>query len=209
MAMDRATGAVRWQVHMPDAVLGAVAAVGDKLICPVRNGQVMALSASDGKVIWQSNVSGNCPVLAGVAATPQWVYAVSRDGCLAVMGMADGRVIERHSLNDEAEPGKMQLTLSSPTIAGGRLFVGSETGGLRCYVGKTATSAPATQPAGSAGQSQRWETSQFQQRTPASRAASPALHRTGPDAVQSSIGNRQSSMGEREGSGLRLDPSKD
>ena len=37
--------------------------------------------------------------------------------------------------NHESKPGELGLTFSSPLVSGGRVFVGSETGGLRCYVG--------------------------------------------------------------------------
>ena len=135
VALDRRTGKVRWQKAMADAVLGAVAAGGGKLICPVRNGEVVALDARDGKVLWRRRVSGRAPVLAGPAFAGRYVYAVSRDGYLAVIDGRDGKLVEKHYLNDEARPGELGLTLSSPTIAGGLVLVGSETGGLRCYVG--------------------------------------------------------------------------
>ena len=136
IALDRRTGKVRWRTDMPDAVLGAIAASGGKLICPVRNGEVVALSAADGAVLWRRQVSGGEPVLAACAFAGPAVYAVSRDGCLAVLRAADGKVLERHALNVAGKPGEMGLSLSSPTVVGGRLFVGSETGGLRCFVGR-------------------------------------------------------------------------
>ncbi|MCY2954163.1 MAG: Pyrrolo-quinoline quinone, partial [Planctomycetota bacterium] len=64
-----------------------------------------------------------------------YVYAVSRDGYLALLDVNDGRVVERHALNDPANPGQDGLSLSSPMVAGGCVFVGSETGGLRCFIG--------------------------------------------------------------------------
>jgi outer membrane protein assembly factor BamB len=63
---------------------------------------------------------------------------VTQDGYLGVLDAADGKVLERHNLNGKGKPGEMGLTLSSPFIVGGRLYVGSETGGLRCFVGREA-----------------------------------------------------------------------
>jgi len=140
VALDRLTGKVRWRRRMADAVLGAVAAGDATLICPVRNGEVTALDARDGEPLWRRRVSGTAPILAGPALAGRYVYAVSRDGYLAVLDARDGKLIEKHHLNDEAKPGEQGLTISSPTVADGRVFVGSETGGLRCYVGgRTAT----------------------------------------------------------------------
>lgn len=135
IAFNRHTGAKLWGTQMPDAVLGAVAAGGGKVICPVRNGEVAALDLGDGKVIWRQRVNGNSPVLAGPAFTGRLVYAVSRDGTLAVIDAREGKVLERHYINNPARPGEMGLSLSSPIVAGGRLYVGSETGGLWCMVG--------------------------------------------------------------------------
>ena len=134
-ALDAKTGEVKWRTPMKDAVLGAVAYRDGKLICPVRTGEVVALNAEDGTEIWRQAVSGKSPVLAGPAFAGGYVYAVSRDGYLAVLDVNDGRVVERHGLNDPANPGQDGLSLSSPMVAGGCVFVGSETGGLRCFIG--------------------------------------------------------------------------
>jgi len=136
IAFNRHTGARLWDTQMPDAILGAVAAGQGKVICPVRNGEVVALDLGDGKVIWRQRVNGDSPVLAGPALAGDVVYAVSCDGTLAVIDAREGKLLEKtHYINDPARPGEMRLSVSAPIIAGGRLYVGSETGGLRCMVG--------------------------------------------------------------------------
>ena len=134
VALERATGKVRWQREFPDAVLGAIAARDGKLICPVRTGEVAALDLADGHILWRTAVSGKAPVLAGCAFTGKLVYAVSDDGWLAVIDAGDGRILNKTYLNDEKTPGTGK-SLSGPQISEGRLIVGSETGGLRCFVG--------------------------------------------------------------------------
>ena len=118
---------------MPDAILGAAAVAGEKVICPVRNGEVIALRLADGKVLWRCRVNDNSPILAGPALAGAMVYAVSRDGYLAVIDALYGRAIEKHFLDDRSNPGEMGLSVSSPVVAGGWVYVGSETGGLRCF----------------------------------------------------------------------------
>jgi hypothetical protein len=44
---------------------------------------------------------------------------------------------EKVYLNAPERPGEQGLSISSPLVAHGRLFIGSETGGLRCYRGGT------------------------------------------------------------------------
>jgi len=136
IALDKTTGAVHWQTTVPDAVLGPIAVVGTVAIVPVRNGEVIAIDlAAQGKVLWRASINKKAPVLAGVAFTGTLVYAVSNDGYLVVLDATNGKALERIYLNAKGKPGELGLSVSSPLVVDGRLFVGSETGGLRCFVG--------------------------------------------------------------------------
>ncbi len=134
LAFDPGTGHIRWQTELPDAVLGSLAIFEGMVFCPVRDGTVVALDASSGARIWSQKIS-HAPVLAGTASSGDCVYAVSSDGFLVVLDSKTGRPLEKHSLNDENNPGRRNLCLSAPLLRNGRLFVGSETGGLRCFAG--------------------------------------------------------------------------
>jgi outer membrane protein assembly factor BamB len=136
LALDRATGEVRWTVALPDAVLGPIAVRGSLAICPVRNGEVVALDlAKNGAVVWRQRIAGNSPILGGPAVTEELVYAVSADGYLGVLALADGALLEKHYLNAKSRPGSLGMALSAPFVSGGHVFVGSETGGLRAFAG--------------------------------------------------------------------------
>jgi outer membrane protein assembly factor BamB len=134
MALDRQTGKIIWQTSLDDAVLGAIAFQDGTLICPVRNGEVVALAVGDGHLLWRTRVSGNAPVLTGCAVTKDRAYAVSSDGCLAALATGDGKVLEKVYLNDQSQPGT-GLSLSPPQVMDDRIIAGSETGGLRCLQG--------------------------------------------------------------------------
>ena len=139
LALDRETGNVRWAVPMPDAVLGTIAVRDGIAICPVRNGEVVSLDLkSNGKELWRQRISERSPVLSGPAFTGTHVYATTCDGYLSVLDAATGKVLERVYINHESKPGELGLTFSSPLVSGGRVLVGSETGGLRCYAGSEA-----------------------------------------------------------------------
>ncbi len=135
LALDRKTGDIRWQANLPDAVLGTVAARGEKIICPVRDGRVLCLDSHDGHAVWQVSISGKAAVLSGCALAGSLAYATSRDGYLGVIDTDSGKLVDRVQLNADGTPGQHGLCLSSPTIVGGCVFVGSETGGLRCFAG--------------------------------------------------------------------------
>ncbi|WP_201766816.1 PQQ-binding-like beta-propeller repeat protein [Rhodopirellula sp. SWK7] len=132
MALRAETGEVVWQSEMPDAVLGAVAA-GRYLVCGVANGEVMALDPDGGQSVWSARISGVAPVLAAPSVTDQEVFAVSQDGYLARFDLESGEKLEHLYINSEEKPGSQGLSISSPIVADGRLYVGSETGGLRAY----------------------------------------------------------------------------
>lgn len=134
LALDRTTGQIRWKTELPDAVLGNLVIVDGKVFCPVRDGTVVALDLENGERIWQQQIS-NAPVLAGITTAGDAVYAVSSDGFLVLLDSKTGRLLEKHSLHDEANPGRQNLSVSAPVLGNGRLFVGSETGGLRCFAG--------------------------------------------------------------------------
>lgn len=134
VAIDKKTGSIRWQTPFDDAVLGAVAFRDGVLICPSRTGEVVALAAENGKVLWRARPSGKAPVLAGTAFTEKRVYAVSSDGYLAALDAKEGKLLEKIYLNDQGKAGT-GLTVCPPQVAGGRVIVGSETGGLRCLAG--------------------------------------------------------------------------
>jgi len=137
IALDKKTGAKRWEVKLPDAVLGPIAVKGLVGIVACRNGEVVAIDlAQQGKELWRARLNKTAPALAGPAFTGDTVYAVSNDGYLLVLDAKDGKQLERIYLNAKGKPGELGLSISSPIVVDGRLLVGGETGGLRCFVGK-------------------------------------------------------------------------
>ncbi len=138
MALDQKTGEVRWKTPLPDTVLASIAVKDGKAIIPVRNGEVMALDAKSGKVLWrqeklEDRISGNSPILSGPAFSDGAIFAVSSNGYLAVIDPSNGAIVEKHYLNAPDRPGELGLCSSSPFVARGTLFIGTETGGLRAY----------------------------------------------------------------------------
>jgi outer membrane protein assembly factor BamB len=139
IALDRKMGRILWQVTMEDSVLGAIACRdegggGGMALCPCRTGEVIALSLRDGQELWRTRVSGSSPVIGGCGFTDQRAYAVSADGYLAAMDPKTGKILEKVFLNDPAKPGS-GLTASGPVVSGGRIYIGTETGGFRCFGG--------------------------------------------------------------------------
>lgn len=135
MAISKSDGTMKWNAKLPDSVLGALATDGDIVICPVANGEVHGLDAETGEARWSVSANGRSPVLAGSALADDSVYVVSKDGYLIRLAVTDGAILEKHYINNPQRPGAQGLCISSPTVATGRIYVGTETGGLRCYIG--------------------------------------------------------------------------
>jgi len=120
-----------------NSVLGAIAARDGKAVCAVLDGEVVAIDTeADGKVLWRKKVRERSLLKAGPALTKTHVYLLTHDGYLCVLDAADGELVEQHYVNAPDKPPEMGLSTSSPFIAGGKVFVGSETGGLRCFRGE-------------------------------------------------------------------------
>jgi outer membrane protein assembly factor BamB len=139
LALDRKTGKIQWQTDAqttPASVLSPVAVRGNVAVAGVGNGEVVALDlAQQGKLLWRSKVSDAAAVNAGPAITDTHVYALSADGWLGVYDRKTGEQLERHFVNNPAKPGELGMSVSGPVIAGGRVYVGSESGGIRAYEG--------------------------------------------------------------------------
>ncbi len=141
IALDQATGAEVWRAQMPDAVLGPIAVVGDVAIAPVRNGDLVALDlTAKGAVLWRLDDPkqrlSKKGILAGPAFTGDLVYALSQDGYLGIFDGKTGQQRERLYVNDKARPGELGLTVGSPFVAGGKVYLACETGGIVCLSGK-------------------------------------------------------------------------
>ncbi len=136
IALDKATGKVRWETTIGDSGLGAISWKDGVLICGSRTGEVLALDPKDGAVLWRKNVGGKAPIVAGPAFTGKTVYISAGNGTFLVLDAENGgEVLGTHFLNDPAKVGELGLTASTPVVAGGDVYVGSETGGLIRFTG--------------------------------------------------------------------------
>ncbi|MBT3199838.1 MAG: PQQ-binding-like beta-propeller repeat protein [Phycisphaerales bacterium] len=136
MALDSKTGKIRWTQVMPDGVLGPIAVCDKTAIVPVRNGDVAALDLgakdADSRVLWKTVARKGSRVLAGAGFTGTHAYVITHDGYLVILDAKTGKSLESIYVNDD--PGEMGMSIASPMVVGGRVYVGTETGGLRCYV---------------------------------------------------------------------------
>ncbi len=121
--IDLSTLTTRWSFRVGETVLGAIAAPGDHLYFGSRDGWVYCLD-QQGKLVNKWNSHG--PIATSPAVTPTHVYVVNASGVLYAL--------ERQTLEPvwEFRLGTQPLFISSPVVARGRVYVGSQHDGFLC-----------------------------------------------------------------------------
>lgn len=121
--IDLATREVEWTVKVPRTVLGAVAVAGDALYFGSRDGCLYAL---DRKGRPLGKWDAHAPIVTSPAVTDEHVYVMTDAGTLYGLARATLEPVW------EAAVGTEPLFISSPTVARGRVYVGTEKDGLVC-----------------------------------------------------------------------------
>ncbi len=123
-ALDLETGTSRWSFKDEAAGFPSAAAVSLDADLPLvvvgdDTGVVRAFDRTTGTVVWDyetdGEISGGPTILPADDAAPARVLVGSQDASLACLGLADGKVVWKHSIADQIR--------CSPTVAGGRVFI--------------------------------------------------------------------------------------
>lgn len=124
--LDALSGAVAWKFDgISRTVLGSPAIEGDSVYFASRDRHVYCVSLKDGKLLRKETV--RAPVVSGLVVGQEFVYAVTQPGQLYGLRRATLRSDWMVNLNAQ--------TLSSPAVARGHVYIGTDGGGLLC-VGK-------------------------------------------------------------------------
>ncbi len=123
VGVDLADPSQRVEFGVGDTVLGAIAARDGRLYFGSRDGHVYCIS-TDGKELARRNV--NEPLVTSPAVTDKYVYVVTGSGRLHVL---DAETLDTVWETSLAAGGNF---FSSPTIARGHIYAGSEGSGLIC-----------------------------------------------------------------------------
>lgn len=133
MALDPASGEVKWRKPLPAPARGAPAVAGGRLFVPTIENQVVALKAEDGERLWAYR--GN-PVTAMALGLP----APAVEGETVVAGLASGEVVAINATTGRAiwtealgvSRGSSLVDIAGvsglPVIAGGRVYVTAQGG---------------------------------------------------------------------------------
>ena len=121
--IEAKSGKVLWRFKTPQVILGAIAVAGDRLYFGARDGQFYCLSTA-GRLIkgWHAHE----PLLASPAVGGEFVYVVTNSGRLHCLKADTLEPVWDTSLGQGAN------FISSPTLALGHIYVGTEQDGLKC-----------------------------------------------------------------------------
>jgi len=124
LCLDSKSGSEIWRYKITRTVLGAVAYRDSMLFFGSRDKHIYCISAQDGRLISKYNT--HAAIVTSPAVTEKYVYTVTETGKLY------GLSIDGLELVWEATVGTKGLFLSSPTVARGHVYVGSDGEGLLC-----------------------------------------------------------------------------
>ncbi|MGC9454072.1 MAG: PQQ-binding-like beta-propeller repeat protein [Phycisphaerae bacterium] len=119
--VDLETLEADWEFSAGDTILGSPALTDDAVYFTSRDGHIYCLQR-DGTERWRWNTQS--PIIASPAVCDDYVYVVSTTGSLFILDRHDGRRIAQVSLGTEP------LFISSPAVARGQVYVGTQNDGL-------------------------------------------------------------------------------
>ncbi len=126
--------AVRWKTPLPRTVLGAVAVKDGSCYAACRDGNLYRLDAATGAVTGRA--ACHAPFLASPAVATSTVYVVNGNGTCFGFDVESLERVWKYQL------GSGRTFLSSPAVARGHVYVGTETDGLVCAGRPGAARAP-------------------------------------------------------------------
>jgi outer membrane protein assembly factor BamB len=127
LALDAASGSVRWRVRLPTGVRGAPTVAAGRIFVTTADNQLLALASEDGRRIWAHRGGSQVTMPLGLAAPAvdgDTVVAGFGTGELVALRVADGRVLWSESLGAVGGGSLADLAGISglPVIADGRVI---------------------------------------------------------------------------------------
>jgi outer membrane protein assembly factor BamB len=121
LAVDLATGKVRWRKPAAGGVLAPVAVKGDVAVSTATDGKVNAWQASTGNPMWA--FQAKTPFFGGVAIAGDCVYAADLKAVVYALGLADGKPRWTHDVANDPSVQSRSMAFSSPVVHGGDLYL--------------------------------------------------------------------------------------
>ncbi len=135
LALDRLTGATRWEATLSGPVSSTPAVAGGLVFVGTRDGRLHALSSHDGHPAWSAPLGPDRPLPWGHESGDVYTSSPVIAGPVVIIGSGDGSVTAW-----EATSGRLRWRAmtggrvrSSPAVVAGTVYVGSGDGILYAY----------------------------------------------------------------------------
>ncbi len=126
--VDLDTFSIDWDYDLPDTVLGSPAVARGKVYAGCRNGELFVFT-TDGQLL-RKHATG-AEILTSPAIGERTVYVLSTSGVLQAFDTRTGRAVWERTVGNV--PGANQFGyISSPAIARGRAYLGTQVDGFVC-----------------------------------------------------------------------------
>jgi len=126
LALDAGTGQPRWRVSLPSPMRGAPAVADGRIFVPTLDNRLMALSAEDGRTLWNHRAQAAPALPLGLpapAVMDDFLVAGFPSGELLALRPEDGRVLWSESLaNGRGGLGDISGIRGMPVIDRGRIY---------------------------------------------------------------------------------------
>lgn len=136
LAVDAASGAVKWKRDVPGGIVSSVAVAGSLAVFTATDGKVRAWDTATGADRW--TFDGRVPYFAAPAIAGGSVYVAHLNGMIHALQLATGQVQWQMDLATHPDVRAPGQVYGSPIVAGGKLFVAtcnlSSEGGPRATV---------------------------------------------------------------------------
>ncbi len=126
--VDLETFSIDWSYDLPDTVLGSPAVKDGKLYAGCRNGELFVLTV--GGDLIRTHATG-AQIMTSPALGERTVYVISTSGVLQAFDTRTGRAVWERMVGN-APTGSDFGYISSPAIARGRLYLGTQHDGFLC-----------------------------------------------------------------------------
>jgi outer membrane protein assembly factor BamB len=121
VALDLASGQVRWRDNAGGGVLSPVATQGGLAVYTSTAGRVVACNAASGQRVWAYDAGK--PFFAGVALVGDTVYAADLRGVVHALQLTDGRPLWKLDVPADPSVQSRAFVFGSPVVHGGNLYL--------------------------------------------------------------------------------------
>jgi outer membrane protein assembly factor BamB len=136
LALDLASGGVKWKKDLPGAIVAPVAVAGKLAIVASGDNKIRAFDLISGEEKWAYAASS--AFFAGAAVSADTVYTADLRAVVHAVNLADGKPVWKLDLAADASAKSAGTVYGSPILAGGRLYVATCDLDAAAGAGKTA-----------------------------------------------------------------------